>query len=90
MFERMMFERMMFERMMFKRMMFERMMFERMMFEREAREYYSSHPLTQRTCPSTVSLNRIPQPYPSLAIISIERFHFFLGYAIDRHDRPTR
>ena len=61
----------------FERVMFERVMFERVMFEREEREYHFSHPLSQRTHSCDQHNTLVPLPYPSLAIISIERFHFF-------------
>ena len=71
------FERVMFERVMFEHVMFERVMFERVMFEREEREYHFSHPLSQRTHSCDQHNTLVPLPYPSLAIISIERFHSF-------------
>ena len=37
-----------------------------------------------------IAQSKLRSLHPSLAIISIERFHFFLGYAIDRPDARTQ
>ena len=71
--------------------------FEHVIFEREAREYHFSHPLTEMTHSCHQHNTLFPLPYPSLAIISIERFYFSRlrhrptrGYAINRHDARTQ